>query len=796
MKEVYKITGMTCQSCVNHLEHEINKISQVSKVEVNLLAKTLTIENNGVSKDDIIMHIRKAGYDVEGETANKESKKGSKISLIINIILLIILMFLAMGEMIGIPLPKYISQYDYPLVNSLLQLLLTIVIMYNHKDSIITGLKRLFKSPSMESLITVGSFSALIYGIIIIIILMIGYTDNNMELVHKYSHSLYLESAASILVIVRLGKFIEERTKGRATKELERIESLMPQYATIREDELEVLKPIEMVNIDDISIVKKGEAIPCDGVIIKGEGLINKANLTGEAIPVDVKENDNVLASSYLVNGYLEIKVLKRSNESNISQIIDLVNEASVSKANISKLVDKISKFFVPTVFIISLITFITNFIISKDLSLSLNFMISILVIACPCALGLATPVAIMVSTLKAAKTNILFKNVDILEKAKSIDTVVFDKTGTLTNNELIVKNISDNKYLDIIYSLEAMTNHPLANSICNYAKTYNSKRLEVTNFSETNGMGILGVVNNHKYYFGNYNYVKSILNIDLENDNLLLNLYLFDDEKVYVTLSLDDDIKSSAYKLINKLKADNIKVVLLTGDNKVRASYLKEELKMDKVYAEVLPIDKGNIIKEIKAEGNSVAFVGDGVNDALALSIADIGIAVNNATDIATDSSDVILLDDDIINIYNVIKLSKRTFLTIKANLFWAFIYNIIGVFIASGLFYYSYNLKLTPMLGSLFMCLSSVFVVTNALTINLTKFVKGGAQMIINIEGMMCKHCQKSVEDAISSVSGVVSFEVNLKKKCAKVLMDYNNYEAVCEAINAKGYKATLAK
>ena len=429
MKEVYKITGMTCQSCVNHLEHEINKISQVSKVEVNLLAKTLTIENNGVSKDDIIMHIRKAGYDVEGETANKESKKGSKISLIINIILLIILMFLAMGEMIGIPLPKYISQYDYPLVNSLLQLLLTIVIMYNHKDSIITGLKRLFKSPSMESLITVGSFSALIYGIIIIIILMIGYTDNNMELVHKYSHSLYLESAASILVIVRLGKFIEERTKGRATKELERIESLMPQYATIREDELEVLKPIEMVNIDDISIVKKGEAIPCDGVIIKGEGLINKANLTGEAIPVDVKENDNVLASSYLVNGYLEIKVLKRSNESNISQIIDLVNEASVSKANISKLVDKISKFFVPTVFIISLITFITNFIISKDLSLSLNFMISILVIACPCALGLATPVAIMVSTLKAAKTNILFKNVDILEKAKSIDTVAVSYT-------------------------------------------------------------------------------------------------------------------------------------------------------------------------------------------------------------------------------------------------------------------------------------------------------------------------------------------------------------------------------
>ena len=831
MKYKFDVKGMTCASCQGHVQKAVEDLNGTSSVNVNLLQNTMEVDINErmCSVNKVKEAVSNAGYSASLQNEKKEEivkdNDHSLRALIISIVFLLVLMYFSMGNMMwGWKTFPIFDMKENPMGFALIQFILVLPIVYIERKYFINGFKRLIKrSPNMDSLICIGASFSLLYGIYALFMISWGVATNNASIVEQYHMSLYFESAGMILVFVSIGKYLESFSKRKTTKALEKLMDLQPKKALVLRDDKEVLLPIEDVEVNDIVIVKKGDVVPVDGKIIEGKASFDQSNITGESLPVLKEVNDDVYSSTIQTAGYCKIKALKVGENTSISNIIHLVEEASNSKAPISKLADKISYYFVPIILLIALAAFIANFVyikianpsyVTNAFETALNFALTIIVIACPCALGLATPVAIMVGTGKGALNGLLIKNAEILEKAHNIKTIVLDKTGTITNGKPSVVDFiefEENKDIyNIIYSLEIKSEHPLASSIVEFSKNKKDKDLNVTNYEALDGKGVRGVIDSITYAIGNEKMSNEIdISIQEKINEFAKSgktpLLVFKENKAVAILAIKDEVKENSKLAINELKKQGIEVIMLTGDNEKTANKIANEVGINKVIANVLPTDKARVIKSLKKDDKHlVAMVGDGVNDALALTTADLGIAIGGGSQIAIESADIVLLRNDLLDCDNAIKLSKRVLNTIKLGLFWAFFYNIICVILSTGIFYYLSNgsFKMQPMYGSIAMSISSVSVVLNALTINLFKVKRNNVdikekenmdnKVVINVNGMMCMHCVKHVEDACLKVNGVNDAKASLENKNVTIICDSNtNIDEVKKNITEAGYE-----
>ena len=824
MKKRFDVKGMTCAACQSAVEKATSKLDGVTSCQVNLLNNNMDVEfdENICSVDNIISAVESAGYGASlpnsTNTKIEENKNHDLRDLIISFIFLILTMYVSMGHMMwGFYVPPIFDMNINPMGFALIQFLLILPICFIYRKYFISGMTKLFKGhPNMDTLIAVGAIASLIYGIVALFIIAYGTATGNTSLVHNYHMNLYYESAGMILTLVSLGKYLEGLSKKKTTKAIEDLVNLAPKTAKILKGDTEKEVNVSDIKLDDIVVLRKGDMIPVDGVIIQGSGSINEANITGESIPKYKEVGSECYSATVVDSGFIKLKATKVGDDTSINTIIKLVEEASNSKAPISKLADKISSIFVPIIFIISIITFILNYIIAGNFEIAFRFAITVLVIACPCALGLATPVAIMVGTGKGASNGLLIKNAEILENTGKIKTIVFDKTGTITNGTPMVvdyKVFTDKDIKPILYSIENKSSHPLAKAIIDFVGN-NTKDLDVKDLETIDGRGIVAKIDDNEYYIGNEkylldnnidnNYQKEIEEYSKEGKTVLLVL---ENNNVIGLLTLKDLPKENSKEAIMELNKLGIDTIMLTGDNKLCSRSIADEVGIKEVISEVLPTDKGEVIKKLKNERKGlVAMVGDGVNDAIALADADVSISVSNGSDIAIETSDIILLHNDLLDISNVIRLSKRVLLTIKICLFWAFFYNVICVLIATGVFYYRFGFGINPMIASIAMSISSVSVVLTALTINFFKVKKRNNinnetnnkeeikmnELVLNVEGMMCMHCVKHVEDACKKVSGVVDAKASLDEKNVKVSYDGDiNKEEVIKNIIDAGYE-----
>lgn len=824
MKLKFNVEGMTCASCQAHVSKAVEQLEGTSKVNVNLLKNTLDVEVDKAKCDasKIEDAVQKAGYKAYIPNANKKTdklieKNHDLAYLIFSLVDLLVIMYFSMGHMMwGWPVPKVFNMHTNPMGFSLVQFILVLPIIFLYRKYFINGFKKLIKlSPNMDTLIAIGATFSIAYGIYCLFMISMGYTEYHMY--------LYFEAAGMILTLVSLGKYLEKLSKRKTTTAIEKLMDLSPKEAVVLKDNIETKVKIEEVKLGDIVVVKKGDSVPVDGKIIEGNASIDQSNITGESIPVYKIANDDVYSSTIVTAGYIKVKATKVGEDTSIANIIKLVDEASNSKAPISKLADKISGVFVPVILAIALVTFIINLIVSKDFQIALNFAITVIVIACPCALGLATPVAIMVGTGKGAENGLLIKNAEILEKAHHIKTVVLDKTGTITEGKPRVTDFesfeSDSDLLSVIYSLENMSEHPLALSMIEYAKENNANLLEVKEFKTTDGRGIEGIVNNSKYFIGNYKSVEELKLNTKELEDKVNNLsyqcktplLIIKDNKVVGLIAVKDEVKESSKQAISELRNKGIKVIMLTGDNRKTAEAIAKEVNVDEVISDVHPEDKQKVINSLKTnDKNLIAMVGDGVNDAPALTSADLGIAIGGGSDIAIESADIVLLRNDLLDVLNVISLSKRVINTIKLSLFWAFFYNFVCVILSTGFLYYLTDKKfmMTPMIASVAMSISSVSVVLTSLTINFFKVKKAKNSnnssvsikeknkmqtKVIYVDGMMCNHCKAHVEEACKKVPGVSDAVVSLQDKNVTVTCEEKvTDEALKQSIKEAGYEA----
>ncbi len=824
MKLKFNVEGMTCASCQAHVSKAVEQLEGTSKVNVNLLKNTLDVEVDEAKCDasKIEDAVQKAGYKAYIPNANKKTdklieKNHDLAYLIFSLVDLLVIMYFSMGHMMwGWPVPKVFNMHTNPMGFSLVQFILVLPIIFLYRKYFINGFKKLIKlSPNMDTLIAIGATFSIAYGIYCLFMISMGYTEYHMY--------LYFEAAGMILTLVSLGKYLEKLSKRKTTTAIEKLMDLSPKEAVVLKDNIETKVKIEEVKLGDIVVVKKGDSVPVDGKIIEGNASIDQSNITGESIPVYKTANDDVYSSTIVTAGYIKVKATKVGEDTSIANIIKLVDEASNSKAPISKLADKISGVFVPVILAIALVTFIINLIVSKDFQIALNFAITVIVIACPCALGLATPVAIMVGTGKGAENGLLIKNAEILEKAHHIKTVVLDKTGTITEGKPRVTDFesfeSDSDLLSVIYSLENMSEHPLALSMIEYAKENNANLLEVKEFKTTDGRGIEGIVNNSKYFIGNYKSVEELKLNTKELEDKVNNLsyqgktplLIIKDNKVVGLIAVKDEVKESSKQAISELRNKGIKVIMLTGDNRKTAEAIAKEVNVDEVISDVHPEDKQKVINSLKTnDKNLIAMVGDGVNDAPALTSADLGIAIGGGSDIAIESADIVLLRNDLLDVLNVISLSKRVINTIKLSLFWAFFYNFVCVILSTGFLYYLTDKKfmMTPMIASVAMSISSVSVVLTSLTINFFKVKKAKNSnnssvsikeknkmqtKVIYVDGMMCNHCKAHVEEACKKVPGVSDAVVSLQDKNVTVTCEEKvTEEALKQSIKEAGYEA----
>lgn len=824
MKLKFNVEGMTCASCQAHVSKAVEQLEGTSKVNVNLLKNTLDVEVDEAKCDasKIEDAVQKAGYKAYIPNANKKTdklieKNHDLAYLIFSLVDLLVIMYFSMGHMMwGWPVPKVFNMHTNPMGFSLVQFILVLPIIFLYRKYFINGFKKLIKlSPNMDTLIAIGATFSIAYGIYCLFMISMGYTEYHMY--------LYFEAAGMILTLVSLGKYLEKLSKRKTTTAIEKLMDLSPKEAVVLKDNIETKVKIEKVKLGDIVVVKKGDSVPVDGKIIEGNASIDQSNITGESIPVYKTANDDVYSSTIVTAGYIKVKATKVGEDTSIANIIKLVDEASNSKAPISKLADKISGVFVPVILAIALVTFIINLIVSKDFQIALNFAITVIVIACPCALGLATPVAIMVGTGKGAENGLLIKNAEILEKAHHIKTVVLDKTGTITEGKPKVTDFesfeSDSDLLSVIYSLENMSEHPLALSMIEYAKENNANLLEVKEFKTTDGRGIEGIVNNSKYFIGNYKSVEELKLNTKELEDKVNNLsyqgktplLIIKDNKVVGLIAVKDEVKESSKQAISELRNKGIKVIMLTGDNRKTAEAIAKEVNVDEVISDVHPEDKQKVINSLKTnDKNLIAMVGDGVNDAPALTSADLGIAIGGGSDIAIESADIVLLRNDLLDVLNVISLSKRVINTIKLSLFWAFFYNFVCVILSTGFLYYLTDKKfmMTPMIASVAMSISSVSVVLTSLTINFFKVKKAKNSnnssvsikeknkmqtKVIYVDGMMCNHCKAHVEEACKKVPGVSDAVVSLQDKNVTVTCEEKvTDEALKQSIKEAGYEA----
>lgn len=821
MKQKYDVMGMTCSACSAHVDKAVRHLDGVQDVNVNLLSNCMVVDydENKVNDAMIQKAVEDAGYKAALETQSVQAQKqeetvdDKKKSLILSFVFLIPLFYISMGHMMGAPLPSFLVGESNMMVFALTQLFLTLPVMYINRGYFQRGFKSLWhRSPNMDTLIAMGSLAAAIYSIYAIFMMGYDLGHGQIHQAHQYMMQLYFESAAMILTLISLGKYLESRSKKKTTEAIEKLIHLMPSVATILKDGQEKEVAIEDVQVGDIVVVKSGQSIPLDGVIIDGQTSIDESMITGESLPVDKTINDRVIGATMNVEGYIQVQVTHTSQEATLSQIIELVEEASSSKAPIAKLADRISGIFVPIVIVISLVTFILWMTLGQQtFHFALTCAIAVLVISCPCALGLATPTAIMVGTGKGAQLGILIKSAENLELLSKAQSIILDKTGTITQGKPQVTQIealhmSEDELLTLAASIENSSQHPLAKAIVAYAKEKKISLQKVEQFEMLSGKGLKGWIHGKMILSGNQRLMKEH-DIDLSPVEALAQqlsnhgktpLYYAYDGQIIGLIVVSDVLKQTSAKAIEQLKAMGLSVYMLTGDNRLTANAIGKELGIQ-VIAEVLPQDKEKHIRDLQAQNQRVIMVGDGINDAPALMRADVGIAMTSGTDIAMDSADIVLMKNDLLDVVNAIELSHAVLKNIKENLFWAFFYNVIGIPIAAGLFYPFFGWLLDPMFGAAAMSLSSVFVVSNALRL---RFFKPKYQNQIrkqeinqmekkmNIEGMMCPHCQKHVSQALNSIEGVKA-RVDLENHCAYLQLDHDIDESLLvKAVEDAGY------
>ena len=884
MKERFDVTGMTCSACSSHVEKSVGKLTGVEHVSVNLLTNSMQVEfdENKLDTAGIIKAVEDAGYGAavkdehaksgaktsgqsgsqenNGLSAVEQNVKNMKKRLIVSLIFWIPLMYVSMGHMIyqwlNIPMPPFTMNFLHGNENAITyaftQFLLLLPILIANQKYFKNGFKTLWhRSPNMDSLIAIGAGAAILYGIFAIY--RIGYAmgHGDMAVVHQYAHDLYFESAGTILTLITIGKYLETKSKGKTSEAITKLLNLAPKTVTVVRDGVEQVVDAADVEKGEIFLVKPGESVAVDGIVLEGKSSFDESAITGESIPVPKQEGDTIVSASINKSGLIRAKATKVGEDTTIAQIIRLVEEASSSKAPIAKMADKIAGVFVPAVITIALITGVIWLISGATFEFAMSTAIAVLVISCPCALGLATPVAIMVGTGKGAENGILIKSGDALETAHQIDTVVLDKTGTITQGKPVVtdiicaagKNADKTQLLQIAGSLEKGSEHPLAEAIVNYCVTNNISLEKVTDFNALFGKGIEGTMSGTHYYAGNEKMMEEKgISLSTEQKNQIQALakqgrtpLLFADEKQFLGIvAVADVVKPTSKEAVQKFRDYGIHVIMLTGDNEVTAQAIKEQVGIDEVVAGVLPTQKEEKISALKQAGHKVAMIGDGVNDAPALASADVGIAIGAGTDVAIESADIVLMKNDLLDAVGAVKLSKAVIRNIKENLFWAFFYNSIGIPLAAGVLYPLFQIKLNPMFGAAAMSLSSVCVVSNALRLRWVKLHdakktqsepyqdvaastiadinqhnaldnnikstnndKGESTMTttISIEGMMCAHCQAHVEKALKEVAGVTEVTVSLENKNAVVTGDAS-VEALKQAVVDAGYEVTDVK
>ena len=844
--EQFKITGMSCAACSARVEKAVSKVDGVESCSVSLLTNSMAVQGNADVRK-IVEAVEAAGYGAEAKksegtsttaTVNSDEEQlkdketpALKRRLVASLGFLLVLMYFSMGHMMwGWPLPEFFA--DNHVAMGLLQLLLTVIIMIINQRFFVSGFKGLMHgSPNMDTLVALGAGAAFVYSTYALFAMTAAQTEGNMDKVMMYMHEFYFESAAMILTLITVGKMLEARSKGKTTDALKGLMKLAPKTATILDGEIEKQVPIEQVSTGTIFVVRPGESIPCDGVVIKGNSAVDEAALTGESIPVDKTEGDNVSAATVNQSGYLRCRATRVGEDTTLSQIIRMVSDAAATKAPIAKISDRVSGVFVPVVMIISAVTFIIWMIAGQTLGFSLARAISVLVISCPCALGLATPVAIMVGSGVGARNGILFKTASSLEAAGRLKIIALDKTGTITKGEPVVTDVieaagySRQELITIAAALEARSEHPLARAVMKYVNedadvNEKVKLEEVTDFKALAGNGLSAMINGSNIVGGSLKYISTVCSISDEIKNKAEGLakqgktplFFTKDGKLIGMIAVADVIKEDSARAIAKLKSMGLHVVMVTGDNEKTAGAIGKQAGVDEVMAGVLPDGKENVIKELQElarnNGNGrVGMVGDGINDALALTRADVGIAIGAGTDIAIDAADIVLMKSRLSDAVAAIKLSRATLRNIHENLFWAFIYNIIGIPLAAGVFIDFTGWQLNPMFGAAAMSLSSFCVVTNALRLNLIKLKdkeeyknitikKENKTMTktLKIKGMMCGHCEARVKKTLEAIDQVSEAVVSHENGTAVVTLTAEVDDNVLrEAVEAQDYQVT---
>ena len=790
---------MSCAACSARVEKAVSSLEGVSSCSVNLLTATMTVEGSA-SPEQIISAVEFAGYSAKesdaianvNESSKQKPDKRLLFGLIFSAVFLAALMYLSMFHgMFGFPLPSFLAKNH--VVNALCQLVLSAAVMLINRRFFINGFKSAFRlAPNMDTLISLGSAASFIYSTVLLFVMI--FTKENLL------HDMYFESAAMIPVIITVGKMLENRSKNKTADALKGLINLAPKKATILLGEEEKTVDISLLGVGDIFLVRPGESIPADGVIIEGNSSVNESALTGESMPVDKSVGDKVCAATINQLGFIKCRATDVGDNTTLSGIIRLMTEASSSKAPIARLADRVSGIFVPIVCLIAVITVVLWLFVSSDIGFALARGISVLVISCPCALGLATPVAIMVASGVAAKRGILYKSAEAIETAGRAQTVLLDKTGTITCGkpsvtDVIPDGISMQEFLTLAASIESCSEHPLASAITEKAKNEGIKPLPVANFRAKAGSGVEGEIAGEKYFGGSLNAAREITEIsdeiiqkvnELSSQGKTPLLFLKNGTLIGI-IAVADSIRQGNKEAVKQLKNIGIKTVMLTGDNKTTALAVAKSVEIDEVAAELLPEDKAVTVKKYKENG-TVVMVGDGINDAPALALADVGIAIGAGTDIAIDAADIVLMKSGLDDLVGAISLSRATLKTIRQNLFWAFAYNVIGIPVAAGLFIPAFGIALSPMLAAAAMSISSLCVVSNSL--RLYRFEKRKKenkkmQKTLHINGMMCPHCEARVKSLLEALPEVVSAQVSHQEGTALLTLNTEISDSVLKSV-----------
>ncbi len=804
---------MSCAACSARVEKAVSSIDGIEECSVNLLTGTM-ITSGETPEEEIISAVIKAGYTaslkdgkVSGKTSEKETEKSEFIPIIkrfvVSRVFLLPLMYFSMGHnMFSFPVPSFFEGNHIAL--ALLQLILSAIVMIINQKFFINGAKGFInRSPNMDSLVALGSGASFIYSVFNLFMMTAGKGNY---------HNLYFESAAMILTLITLGKSLEAYSKGRTTDAIKSLMKLSPKTATVIRNGKELTIPVEDVIKGDVISVKPGESISVDGIVLSGNTAIDESLLTGESVPSEKKEGDKVFAATVNTYGHITFRAEGIGEETVLSGIIRTVSDAAATKAPIAKIADKVSGIFVPVVLTLSLITLIIWLIVGKDTAFSLSRAISVLVISCPCALGLATPVAVMVGSGVGAKNNILFKTAESLENTGKTKIVALDKTGTLTKGEPVVTDIiptedfSSDELVFIASSLEKNSEHPLGKAVVKYAIENNIKISDISDFKTLSGSGLSAVINGEKTVGGKFDFISEYCDIfddmkekaDKLSDEGKTPLYFAKNDKLTGIIAVSDELKEDSIKAVETMKKSGLSVVMITGDNERTARAVAEKAGIEKFYAGVTPDEKGKIIEKLKTDGRT-AMVGDGINDAVALTSADTGFAIGSGTDIAIDSADVVIMKNSLTDVASAITLSRKTLTVIKQNLFWACIYNIIGIPIAAGALIPLWNIEMSPMIGAAAMSLSSFFVVSNALRLNFVKINDNkkerknkSMEITMKVEGMMCSHCEAAVKKALESIAGVAEATPDHTKGTVIVkLSEEVDFEVLKKAVEDKDYK-----